>query len=155
MKKTSKKIFGGILVVMLIATIGAVVASAHPFFSDLTDEQRQGMRDLVQDLKEEGATREEIREAMRVQLEEYGYELPTQDEMLDKRIENTEQRLQVLYRIKELRQDPDLTQEQIREIIQEEFDLELPEDGQGMMYRHRGRFGPRGPCGIMTGEETE
>ena len=42
MRKTSKKIFGGLMVVMLIATIGAVIASAHPsFLSELTDEQKK------------------------------------------------------------------------------------------------------------------
>ncbi len=47
MKKTSKKIAGGILAVMLIGTIGTVVASAYPgVFSELTDEQKEEIYDL-------------------------------------------------------------------------------------------------------------
>jgi 5-bromo-4-chloroindolyl phosphate hydrolysis protein len=141
MKKTSKKIFGGILVVMIIATIGAVVASAHPeFFSELTDEQKTDLKELRETLIEEGATCEEIREAMREQLESYGIEMPTREEMLDKKIEQTEQRLEILNRIKELvNENPDITQEEIRDIISEEFELEFPENGKGMMHRPRGR----------------
>ena len=157
MKKTTKRVFGGLMVVLLIATIGAVVVSANPgFFSDLTDEQKEEMKNLRESLRAEGKTRAEIREEMRNQLEEYGVELPTREEMLDKQIEFTEQKLEILKRIKELvEENPEITQEEIRDIISEEFDLEIPEDGQGMMNRHRGHFGPKGPCRFMTGEETE
>jgi hypothetical protein len=155
MKKTSKKIFGGILVVMLIVTIGAVVASAHPgFFSDLTDEQKADLKETRETLLEEGATCKEIREAIRGLLESYGIELPTREEMLDKQIERTEQRLQILNRMKELMEDPDLTQEQIMEIIQEEFDLEMPNaEGQCIKRGFGFRRGPGcGPRGLMSSE---
>jgi hypothetical protein len=153
MKKTSKKIVGGIMVVMLIATIGAVVASAHPFFSDLTDDQKQAIKDLREELIDAGATQEEIRESVKLQLEEYGIEMPTREEIIDAKIQQTEQRLKILERTKELIQEnPDITNEEIREIIQEEFELEFPEDGQGMRFR-RGRCG--GFRGYMCGEETE
>ena len=120
MKNTSKKVFGGFLVVMLIATIGAVVASAHPgFFSEITEEQKADLKETRETLIEEGTTSEEIREAMREQLESYGIELPTREEMLDKQIERTEQRLEILNRIKELvNENPDITRDEIREIIQ-------------------------------------
>jgi hypothetical protein len=157
MKKTSKKIFGGILVVMLLATIGAVVVSAHPaFFSELTDEQKEELKEIRQTLKDEGATWEEMRESMREQLEEYGVEMPTREEILDHKIELTEQKLEILNRIKELVvENPEITRDEIREIISEEFELELPENGNGMMYRHKGRCGRFGPRGFMSGEETE
>ena len=159
MKKTSKRIAGGLMVFMLIATIGAVVASAHPgFLADLTDDQKQDIKDKVSSMREEGATREEIREAIRDDLEEYGIELPTREEMIDQRIEHTEQRLDILERTKELvEENPDITQEEIRDIIQEEFDLELP-DGEGFGMRHRHGFkhgGCGGPRGFMSNEETE
>ena len=158
MKKTSKKIFVGLMVVMLIVTIGAVVVSAHPFFSELTDDQKQGIKNLVGNLKDEGASREEIRTAMRAELEEYGVEIPTREEMLDKKIEHAEQRLEILKRIKELVQEnPEISNEEIREIIQEEFELEIPE-GNGQCMKFRGGF-RRGSCmpsrGIISNEEAE
>jgi hypothetical protein len=65
--------------------------------------------------------------------------------MIDKKIEQTELRLKILERTKELiEENPDITKEEIRDIISGEFELELPEDGQGMMFRHRCRCGPRG-----------
>ena len=159
MKKRSKKIVGGFLVVTLIATIGAVVASAQgPFFSDLTDEQKQEMKGLMQGLRDEGKTREEIRAEIQNQLGEYGIEVPAREEILDKQIEQTQQRLDILKRIKELIQkNPEITQEEISEIIQSEFELEFPEcEGRGMMFRNRGQCGHySGPRGFISKEESE
>lgn len=147
------------MVFMLIATIGAVAASAHSgFFSELTDEQKTELKDLRETLKEEGATCTEIRASMHEQLESYGIELPTREEMIDQKIEHTQQRLDILYRTKELiEENPEITQEEIREIIQEEFDLELPNgEGPGMKQRHGfKRGGCGGPRGFMSEEENE
>jgi len=160
MKKTSKRIVGGILVVLIIATIGAVVASAHPgFFSDLTDEQKEELNELRQRLIDEGANCSEIREAIHEQLEEYGIEFPTRLEMIDNQINQTKQRLEILERTKELIQEnPDITDEEIRDIIHEEFDLEIPEESHHM--RHRGGhcrgpgFGGFGPMEPMDYQES-
>ena len=154
MEKTSKKILGGILVVMLIGTIGAVVASAHPgFFSELTDEQMEELNELRQELKDSGATWEEIKEATHEKLEEYGIEMPTREEIIDMKIEHTQQKLDILERTKELIQEnPDISNEEIREIIQEEFELEEP-FGFGMKGSrgfHRGRCGFGGGFNIPT-----
>ena len=140
MKKTnSKKLVGGLLVVMLIATIGAVLVSAQDseggmfcgkrgFMTELTDEQR-----------------EEMKTTMQQKFEEYGIEMPTRDEMLDKQLEHTEQRLEILNRQKELREQG-IEWGEIRDIIQEEFELEFPKQGKGMKCG-RGRYGSfrRGP----------
>ena len=76
------------MIAMLIATIGAVIVSANPdLFADLTDEQRQEIRDFKNSLIEEGYTKEEVHEAMKEKLEENGIVLPTREEMLDKKIE--------------------------------------------------------------------
>jgi len=158
MKKTTKRVFGGLMIAMLIATIGAVVVSANPgLFAELTDEQRQEIRDYKNNLIEQGYTKEEVHEAMKEKLEEYDIELPTREEMLDKKIEHTEQKLEILYRIKELiEENPEITEEEIKEIIEEEFDIELPEEGSGKMKGHRGLRGARGPRGCMpSGEELE
>ena len=160
------------MVVVLIATIGAVIVSASDdaanennilgrsfcgrhkmqrpalFSSELTDEQIEEIKSLTSDLKKEDATQEEINEEVKVLLEEYGVDIPTQDEMLDAKIEHAEQRLEILERIKELRQEqPDLSMEEIRDIIQDEFDLEET-FGQGHSMRFHHGFG-RGFRGKM------
>ena len=144
MKKITKQIFGGLMVLAILGTIGAVVVSAHPgFFSELTDEQKAELKETRETLIEEGATCEEIREAMHEQLESYGIDLPTRDEMLDERINSTKQRLNILERKKELREEG-YEWEEINEIIQEEFDIEYPlHEGKGMGYR---RGFNRGSC---------
>ena len=180
--KISKKLVGGLIIAAILVTIGAVLVSADtddsgenkdwyfpfwgsrsmsgrlPFFSELTDDQKEGIKELKETKEAEGATPEEIREAIRVQLGLYGIEVPTMDERLDNAIANTELRLQVLERVKKLREDnPEYTWKEIRDIIQEEFELESPTvEGQGMMFRHGFRCGPcRGPCGLMSGEESD
>ena len=76
-------------------------------------------------------------------------------EILDMKIERTKQRLEILERTKELIQEnPEITNEEIREIIQSEFELEMPNgDGNGMMHHRRFCRGPgSGPYGF-NGEE--
>ena len=143
MNKTTKQIFGGLMVLAIIGAIGAVVVNAHPFLSELTDEQRDELKELSEALRNEEATHEEIREAMHDRLESYGIDIPTQEEMLDKQINSTRQRLEILERKKELLEEG-YEWEKINEIIQEEFDIEYPiHEGKDMGYRCGFN---RGPC---------
>jgi len=95
---------------------------------------------------------------MQAMLEEYGVDVPTRDEILDKNIENAEKRLEILKRTKELRQNnSELYWEEIDEIIQEEFELELPEnEGNSMRFgRGFGRGPCKGPHGFLSDEESD
>lgn len=145
MKKPGTKIVGGLMVAMLIAAIGAVLVSAEtddadetgewymPFYnkekmfehrgitSELTDDQQAEIDALITSLIEECASCDEIREAIFTKLNEMGI----LDEQLDNAIEQTEQRLEILNRENELR-DQGYSWEEINEIIQEEFDLDYP-----------------------------
>jgi len=47
-----------------------------PWLGNLTDEQRAEIDQIVQDMKEAGATREEIKAAVDAKLEEWGIEVP-------------------------------------------------------------------------------
>ncbi len=160
--KISKKIIGGLIVVSILATLGAVLVSAdisendednnwpfnfrakqsmiekHPFFSELTEEQIEEIKEIKVTMEEEGETPEEIKEAIKLQLESYGIEIPTIEERLGNAIANTEKRLDVLEYVKELLvYNPDLSREDIRDLIEEEFDLEFPEFNEGgMNFRH-------------------
>jgi len=146
MKKASKKLIGGLLVVVLIATIGAIFASAQSdestenniqqrfcldfwgrgatcfgsgnLFYELTDEQEEEIMQLKETLIGNGATREEIKEAIMQKLDEWG----VLDNRLDDAIEQTELRLEILNRQKELREQG-YSWEEINDIIQEEYDL--------------------------------
>ena len=166
------------MVVMLLTTIGAVLVSADTedtdetndeslktfwggqmrcgamFMDQLTEGQREEIKELITSLNDEGATCQEIREAVKAKLEDFGVEIPTPDERLDNAIKRTEQKLQILYRVQELREDG-MSWEDIKEIIQDEY--ELPADtGQGMKFRRGFRYGPcGGPQGLITEEEPE
>ena len=160
--KISKKIIGGLIVVSILATLGAVLVSAdisendeekncsigfrgkksmigrHPFFNELTEEQREEINEMKTTMEEEGKTPEEIREAIKLQLESYGIEIPTIEERIDNAIANTEQKLEILNYIKEaLAENPDLTKEEIRNLVEGEFDIEFPEfNDNGMNFQH-------------------
>jgi Spy/CpxP family protein refolding chaperone len=186
MKKSTKKIALGLAVVALIASIGAVFASAQTdgtsediapeckfwygprmnghgpfnsnstengfFFYDLTEEQQAQLDELITSLKDQGANSSEIQATIQEKLDEYG----VFDQRLENEINQTEQRLQMLNREKDLREQG-YSWDEIRTIIQDEFGLEYPiaGDDHGMIGR-RG-FG-RGPCGspdgFMPGEEN-
>ena len=178
MKKASKKLVGGFMVVILVTTIGAVIASSADdetieddtqqttfwgfwgrgtmrfgsgnLFYELTDEQEEEIMQIKETMIDEGATCEEIRVAIMQKLDEYGI----LDKRLDNAIEQTQQRLKILERQKELRVEGK-TWEEINEMIQEEFDLEFP-DSDGMTSRHGFRRGfCGGPRGFMFDEESD
>jgi hypothetical protein len=169
MKTTSKKFVGGLVVVVMIATIGVIITRAQtgdtsnddanqklfegrrkmcgpgpypsnetriePFFYNLTEEQKTELNELIQSLRESGANSSEIRDAIQQKLDEYG----VLDEQLNKSIEETQQRLKILNREKELREQG-YGWSEINQIIQDEFGLEAPiGEGHGMMFRHGGR----------------
>jgi Spy/CpxP family protein refolding chaperone len=48
----------------------------HRFGENLTKEQREAIHDKVMEMREAGASRKEIHEALREMLEGYGVELP-------------------------------------------------------------------------------
>jgi DNA-binding transcriptional MerR regulator len=177
-KKNCKKIIGGLMVVMLLTTIGAVLVSADTedvdetadeplgklwgapmrcramFIDQLTEEQREEIKELVTRLNDEGATCQEIREAIKAKLEEFGVEMPTPDERLENAIEQTEKKLEILNRVKELREDG-TSWEEIKDIIQDEYELPTGA-GHGMKFRRGFRCGPcGGPSGLMTEEEPD
>ena len=169
-KATSKKLIGSLLIIMLLAIIGAVLVTAEisdttldeenvsvetndetgyndkpttfggrgyicgqrPFFFNLTDEQRDEIDKIVTSLREEGASCLEIREAIFAKFDEYGI----WDQKLEYEINCTEKRLEILYRQKELREEG-YNWDEIKDIIQDEFDLELPiGHGKDIMFGH-------------------
>jgi len=176
MKTTHKKLVGGLLVGILIATVGAAFATGQtddttddtipqipfggrhgmnglgPFASELTDAQQSELEDLMTTLRDQNATPEEIRTAIQEKLDEFG----VLDTQLDNEIAQTEQRLTILNRQKELRNEG-YSWEEIRNIIEDEFDLQNTTGaGQDMMFEHGFE---RGPCGgsrgFITSEESD
>ena len=185
MKTTSKKIFGGLIAGIIITAIGVVFASAQNdgttedfnpqenfwdrchinepgffnknltknglFFYDLTEEQQTELDELITALKDQGANNSEIKAAIQEKLDEFG----VLDQRLDNEINQTEQRLQILNRQKELR-DQGYSWDEIRTIIQDEFgiDYNVPYGDHGMKGPHGFGRGPcGGPDGFMSGEE--
>jgi hypothetical protein len=177
MEITRRKLIGSFLIATLIATVGVVIVSAQedtpdeaegyskslwcerpmfgqpPFFSELTEEQQNEINQLREEMKSEGSTPEEIRDAIQEKLESYGIEFPNLNESLDERLDNeiqkAEERLEILYRTKELRNE-EKTWEEINETIQEEYGLGSPlgDCHQGSMFRN----GFRGEPGLKPFE---
>ncbi len=177
MKTTNKKLIGGLLVGMLVATIGATFATGQtdgtsddtipqipfggrhkmnmfgPFASDLTDEQQTELEELTTTLRDQNATHEEIQTTIQEKLDEYGI-LDTQ---LDNQITQTEQQLTLLNRQKELR-DEGYSWDEIKDIIEEEFDIQNNTGVfHGMTKGHRVERRPcKGSYGFMRpGEESD
>ena len=180
MKTKSKKFIGGLMVVMIITTIGVILVSAQsiesdsqdiyqkplegrwqmckpepfmsnetrvrPFFYNLTEEQQNELKDLMENLKESGANCSEIKAAIQEKLDDYGI----LDEQLDNAIQQTQQRLDILNREKELR-DQGYSWDEINQIILDEFGVQAPaEEGHGMIGHGGHGFGPvNGSCGCI------
>ncbi len=151
MKTTHKKIIGGLLVGLLIATIGAAFATAQdddtiddttpdiipqlpfegrhgmigigPLGSELTDAQQTELEMLMTSLREQNATPDEVRTTLQEKLDELG----VFDTRLDNEIAQTQQRLTILTRQKELR-DEGYSWDEINSIIEDEFGLENATD---------------------------
>jgi hypothetical protein len=170
MKPTHKKLVGGLLIAMLIATIGAAFATATgqtdgttddaipqmpfggrygmnrlgPFASELTDAQKTELKGLMATLKTQNATPEEIRTAIQEKLDEFG----VLDSRLDTEIAQTEQRLTILNRQKELRNEG-YNWGEINTIIHDEFGVQNTTGfGPGMM---NGSGVQQGLCGGLHG----
>jgi DNA-binding transcriptional MerR regulator len=176
MKTTNKKLVGGLLVGLLIATVGAAFATGQtdditddttphipfegrhgmrelgPFASELTDKQQTELEELMTTLREQNATPEEIRTAIQGKFDEFG----VLDTQLDNEIAQTDQRLTILNRQKELRNEG-YSWDEIRNIIEDEFDLENTTGvGQDMMFEHGFERRPcRGSRGFITSEESD
>jgi hypothetical protein len=160
MKKSSKKLIGGLMIGMLLATIGVALAREHtndttgtfterpqfkggrcmggplPFFYNLTDEQQTEIDALRQQLMKQNATATEIRTAIQAKLDEFG----VFDKQLDSEIQQTEQQLQILNREKELR-NLGYGWDTIQQTIHDEFNVTTP---IGADYGHFGHGFGRG-----------
>ena len=152
MKKTTKKLAGGLIITLILAVIGAILVTADDtdedadnieewnmpfrgrgmFSPDLTDEQLAELEELITSLSDDGATFDEIRGSVNQLLDEWGI----LDERLDSAIEQTQERLAMLERADELR-DLGYSWDEINDIIQEEFGIDYPINfGQEMMFGH-------------------
>ena len=175
MKTTHKKLVGGLLVGLLIATVGAAFATGQtddttddvidntppqmpfrnmigPYASELTDPQQTELEELMTSLREQNASSDEIRTTIQEKLDEFG----VLDTQLDNEITQTEQRLTILNRQKELRNEG-YSWDEINTIIEDEFGLENTTGiGWEMMGGHGCGHGPRGaPQEFMAGDDLD
>ena len=118
-----------------------------PFFANLTEAQQAELKALVQTLRSQNSTPQEIQAAVQQKLDEYG----VFDRQLNNEINQTEQRLQILNREKELRAEG-YSWENITSIIQQEYNVTI----NGCNGYDMGPFSDhaRGPHGDMHGPMT-
>jgi hypothetical protein len=122
-----------------------------PFYADLTEAQQAELKALIETLRSQNATPQEIRAAVQQKLDEYG----VFDRRLNDEINRTEQKLQILNREKELRAQG-YSWENITSIIQQEFNVTIYGcNGYDMgPFSDHGRGPHRGMCGPMTRERS-
>ena len=122
-----------------------------PYASELTDEQQLELEELIRGLREQNASSDEIRTAIQQKLDEFG----VLDIQLDNEIVQTEQRLTILNRQKELRNEG-YSWDEINSMIEDEFGENATGFNWNMMYGprcERGRHG--GPQEFMADEDVE
>jgi len=196
MKNAHKKLVGVLLGGLLIATIGAVLATGQtdgttddttnttppqmpfgdrhgmrgsdnnttceppqmPFgpmmgsyASSLTDEQKTELEELMTSLREQNVTPAEMKSALLEKLDEFG----VLDTQLDNEIAQTEQRLTILNRQKELRNEG-YSWDEINNIIEEEFGENATGFSWNMMSGLGHGHGPHGePQDGILPEESD
>lgn len=174
MERTTKKLASGFMIATLVALTGAVFVTADTgedtditedwpmpsegfgrmhghggqMYAELTDDEQAEIDDLIESLNEEGASAEEIQDAVSQLLDDMG----VLDEQLNNAIEHAEEQLEILNRQKELREEG-YSWDEINEIIIEEYGLMFPQDMEiGMSYGFHG--GPGGHPDFAS-EDTE
>jgi hypothetical protein len=122
------------------------------FDYNLTTDQQIELQQLITTLRDQNATPQEMQSVIQQKLEEFG----VFDTQLDNQIAQTEQRLTILNREKELR-NQGYNWTEVRNMIQDEFDLQNSTNGDlGMMQGQGFGRGPgRGPQDFMAGENLD
>ncbi len=126
-------------------------AMLGPYSSLLTDEQQTELEDLLTSLREQNASFNETRTAIQEKLDEFG----VLDTLLDSEINQTEQRLTILNREKELRNEG-YSWDEITTMITDEFGAENATGvGWDMMGGHGFGHGPHGtpPQDVMGSDD--
>lgn len=88
----------------------------YPYYAGLTTEQKQELNETIANLRQQNATPQEIRTAIQEKLEEFS----VFDNQLNRTMSQTQLRLMILNREKELRAQG-YNWSQVNAMIQEEF----------------------------------
>ena len=125
-------------------------------FADLTEDQQDAIREKVTELKEAGATREDIRAAVHALLDEWNIELPEQQGPRPRRGDgpfanlSDEQRNEIHQMVMDMK-EAGASRAEIHEAVGtmlQGFGVELPEDWDQHQGRRRGGF--RHLCADLT-----
>ncbi len=151
--KTKALILASVLVVIMISggTLLSVFASNYegknfsqgpcrPWLGELTDAQKDEIKKTVEDMKEAGATPEEIKEAINTKLDAWGIEVPEKPcggYLMDQLTE--EQRKELSKKMQELRESGASHEElmEARLKMLEEFGIDIDEIPNPIMRRHK------------------
>jgi len=90
-----------------------------PWMQDLTEDQKEDVRALVEEMKEDGASKEEIREAVKAKLEQLGIEVPEFKGPRGKQWmgDLTEDQIAEIRELKEEMKEDGASKEEIREAV--------------------------------------
>ncbi len=119
-----------------------------PFLQQLTEEQRQELSSLREEMVEAGATRQEIRDAIHAQLEAWGIDVLEHPGPRGPQLDLTEEQKQELQQLRQELLDSGASREEIHKAIREQLEMwgiEPPERP----------VGPRSPRLNLTEEQRE
>ena len=135
----------GLFALLTLSLTESVSAQPHHgrgFWTDLTDEQKEAIHNKITELRDQGATREEIHEAISIMLEEFGFDLPEKGDGPHEPFGphqgplwedlNMEQREAIRNKINEMR-DQGATREEIHAAVNEMLEghgIEFPKDSE-------------------------
>lgn len=110
-----------------------------PFWSELTETQQAELETLIQSMRDDGASREEIRDAVHNQLEEWGVEFPDHPRLLDHVGDQlTDAQKEELEALIQTLKGQGASHSEIRDAIHaqlEEWEIELPRRGEHRRFR--------------------
>ena len=175
-----KKYVGILLLVIALLAVGIVSALSQKqgtgerqrgfpggCLDQLTEEQREALNQIIEELRDAGATHEEIREAIQQFLEEQGIdteeclEMKGPGEPGERRFmgcfdQLTEEQREALNQIIEELRDAGATPEEIREAVQQFLEEQGIDTGNWQGMKGHGQRGfPRGCLDQLTEEQRE
>lgn len=154
--KTKKHFYLGILILVgfiFLMAVGTIQAQRpgngrhhhRPFFLEqLTEEQRVELQNLRQSMKDQGADRKEIHDAVMAKLEEWGIEVPEHPHIVERlKDQLTEDQINELESMIDEMRSQNADRREICQAVHaklEEWGIELPERGGMHGHNHRNLF---------------
>lgn len=113
-----------------------------PFMSELTETQQAELQELIQTMREDGASRDEIRDAVHAKLDEWGVELPEHPMIIDRLGDQlTDEQIAELEELVQTMKDEGANHKEIRDAVHSklaEWGIDTPNRREHRKFRDFG-----------------